>query len=228
MSRGEPRRDGRVAVVTAGVPGAGKSHTVSTNISDIEGYRRLDADDIKDDLLKQSVSDGIYDDLLGRLLADDRPIAPRELATLVHSESAAIVDDLRRLALARHENLIIEGTSSSREAGSAILADLVATEYTGLTILAVEVEQEQAQRQAADRWWSVRDAGEDPLGGRFTPPAIIAAAYPDASSESVCLGNARLLYAASQESGIANVRLDIIRDGEHEASFHKPATSARK
>lgn len=227
LSQGEPQRDRRVAVVTAGVPGAGKSLTVSATITDVDSYRRLDADSIKDDLLKQAVSDGLYDDLLRRSLADDRPIAPRELATLVHSESVSIVDELRRLSLARHENLIIEGTLTWREAGSVILADLVAAEYTDLSILAVEVQQEQAQRQAADRWWSVRDAEEDPLGGRFTPPAIIAAAYPDASSESVCLDNARMLYTASQESDIARVRLDIIKDGEHKVAFQNPATPIR-
>lgn len=220
LSQGKPQRDSRVAVVTAGVPGAGKSRAVSEWIDDLDSYRRLDADVIKDDLLKQAVADGIYDDLLSRTLADGRPIAPRELSTLVHAESVAIVDELRKQSLARHENLIIEGTLTWNKHGSVILANLVAADYTDLTILAVEVPREQAQRQASDRWWSVRDAGQDPLGGRFTPPSIIADAYPDNLPESVCLGNARRLYSESQAADMTRVRLDIVKSGQHEIVSH--------
>jgi len=102
--------EGRAALLTAGVPGAGKSRAVERLGVVDEGWRRLDADVVKDYLIEDLVAAGRHEDLLGELLADGYPIMPAELATLVHEESVVFdgtgpgVDDAAaaRGAPARH------------------------------------------------------------------------------------------------------------------------------
>jgi hypothetical protein len=50
--------DGRAAIITAGVPGAGKSSALSSIAT---GYRRIDPDDIKDILLAEMEKAGQLD-----------------------------------------------------------------------------------------------------------------------------------------------------------------------
>lgn len=45
-------------------------------------------------------------------LPDGGTVMPRELATLVHTESRKIVDALQERCMGRGENLVIEGTFS--------------------------------------------------------------------------------------------------------------------
>ncbi|WAM19527.1 hypothetical protein [Rhodococcus sp. JS3073] len=77
-------------------PGAGKSTLPHDHIPDLDGYRSLDADVAKDHLIEQALRDGDYAEILGTELADGAPLAPRELAALVHDESTALIDQIRR------------------------------------------------------------------------------------------------------------------------------------
>lgn len=205
---GNPGCDGQSVIITAGVPGAGKSTAVTAQVPDPESYRELDADIVKDYLLEQAVADGIFDDLSARPLADGKPVQPRELAALVHRESTRIVDQLRRECIGRNENLIIHGTLTWSEAGKDILADLGTGDYRRLQILDVEVPESLAQTRALQRWWQVRDADTDPLGGRFTPPAVITAAY--GAEESLCAANARALFRDARATTFGHVVLTVI------------------
>jgi len=63
-------------LLTAGVPGAGKSSVVSQLGLVDEGWRRLDADVVKDYLLEDLVVTGRVEDLLVRELADAHPVMP--------------------------------------------------------------------------------------------------------------------------------------------------------
>ncbi|MGV9747951.1 zeta toxin family protein [Rhodococcus zopfii] len=134
-----PPREGRSALITAGPPGAGKSTLLSRQIADLQDYRRLDADEVKDHLIRQAVTDGIYGDLLERPLADGHPIAPRELAALVHHESTALIDQIRRICTDRQENVLIEGTLRWPDHGQHLLAELAAADYTSVRVIGVEV-----------------------------------------------------------------------------------------
>lgn len=201
---GDPVCDGQSIVVTAGVPGAGKSTAIATQVPDRDSYRELDADLVKDYLLQQAVDDGIFDDLLTQELSDRSPVQPRELAALVHRESTQIVDLLRQVCIGRNENLIVHGTLTWAGAGADILADLAQGDYRRFHILDVEVPEPQA----LERWWRVRAAGDDALGGRFTPPAAISAAF--GSSESLCAVNARALFDSAQSTWLSEVVLTVM------------------
>nr|WP_274704164.1 zeta toxin family protein [Rhodococcus qingshengii] len=148
LALAEPAREARSAVLTAGAPGAGKSTSLSEHVDEIEGYRQIDSDDIKDYLLQQALVDGIYDDLLERKLADGYPISPRELATLVHRGSTNIVADIRSRCISRRENLIIEGTLTWAEEGVRIVEQLSSAGYVNVHIIDVEVPFDVAAEQA--------------------------------------------------------------------------------
>ncbi len=64
LKRQNPRRDGRSAIITAGAPGAGKTRVLHAQVYELDDYRILDADIVKDYLIEQALEDGIYDDLL--------------------------------------------------------------------------------------------------------------------------------------------------------------------
>lgn len=70
LSRTTPRRDGRSAIITAGPPGAGKTTAVRTSVPDLDEYRVIDSDEVKDELIRKALQDGVYDDLLAEVLAD--------------------------------------------------------------------------------------------------------------------------------------------------------------
>lgn len=100
------------------------------HIPDLDGYRSLDADVVKDHLIEQALSDGDYAELLGTELAEGAPLAPRELTALVHDESTALIDQIRRLCLDRGENVLIEGTLWWPGQGPKVYEELVRAQYT--------------------------------------------------------------------------------------------------
>ncbi|MBF4602983.1 dephospho-CoA kinase [Curtobacterium sp. PhB142] len=196
-----PVTDGSLAVVvTAGPPGSGKS-TALERMPELCGYRSIDADEFKDPLLLRAQADGLVDRWTARRLADDRPVQLREIAGFVHAESTTVADTLRRRALRNGENVVVHGTLSSVDYLDDLLAELDDAGYEKLRIVTVEVPLETAIAQATDRWWSVRDAATDPLGGRFVPEAAIRRYYPTGSTESVCGANARVLGDRAADLG---------------------------
>lgn len=102
-----------------------------------------------------------------------------------------LADQMRQMALAEGFNLIIEGTMQWSGQGPRLALELRGSGYEQLEIIAVEVPEDVAQRQAITRWWNGR---LDPSlwgGGRFTPRQAIAAMYPaETAGYSTCLGRA--------------------------------------
>lgn len=206
----EPSRDGHcAAIISSGPPGAGKS-TALRERHLVEGsYRYLDADLVKDELLRRAIGDGHYSDLLSTVLADSHPIAPRELAALVHSESTEVIDDVREICLQRRENVVIEGTLQWGPLGNILMAQLSEHEYTDVRIVDVEVPAALAHEQAMLRWWTGRlagNSGQDRMGGRFTPPAAIDTLYRD-GPVSRCAAHARAAFESSLAAAIPQVTL---------------------
>ena len=202
------------AVITAGPPGAGKSTLVETRGYAGAGWRVIDADRIKEILLHRAKTDGIYDDLLARTLADGRPILLNELASLVHAESATIARYILDRSLEEQENVVIEGTLTWPGLGGEYLLKLAANDYRRLTIVDVEVPFATALENAGDRWWQGRiaalDGTGDPAGGRFTPRDAIAASFPS-GAVSVCNQNATRLFNDPRSRNFGQIRL-IVED----------------
>lgn len=198
------------AVVTAGPPGAGKS-TVLDGASSMAGFRHVDADSFKDALLGDAQQRGLLQRWTATSLSDGRPVAPRELAGFVHAESTAVADAMRDACLAAGEDLIIHGTLSSAAYVDQLLAELDDYGYAKLVIYDVEVPAAQAIEQALGRWWRVREAGKDPLGGRFVPPDAIGSYFAADSERSRTATNAIALRDRAEALGW-DVELNIVDD----------------
>lgn len=132
-----------------------------------DGWRRLDADIVKDYLLQDLIAAGDVEDVLAVSLADGRAVMPRGLAGLVHTESVLILDSLRADCLRRGENVVVEGTLVWESAARRLLNELTQRAYREVSIVDVEVSAEVAKAQAVDRWWAGRRDRGNELGGRW-------------------------------------------------------------
>ncbi|MEV0945079.1 zeta toxin family protein [Rhodococcus sp. NPDC049939] len=197
------------AIATAGVPGAGKATSIRDNRLIDEGWRVLDADRVKDYLIREALEAGTYNHILSMRLPDGGTVRPRELATLVHVESTKIVDELQKRCTERGENIIIEGTFSWSGLGERLPKQLGVAGYERFTILDVEVPRERAEEQALHRWWSGRIDTGDELGNRFTPAAVIAALHQDPGSPTICATNVRATFDHPLTKEIHTVELIV-------------------
>ena len=202
---------GRLAIVTAGPPGAGKTTLLRAEVKMLSQYRILDADEIKDDLIDQAVSDGIYNHLLVQKLADGYGISPRELAPLVHRESVVLIEQIRQICVAKGENVVIEGTLTWPGQGPQLYGELAKSKYAAVEVFAIEIDRALAHAQALSRWWGGRQlwvTGADPRGGRFMPPGFIDMCY-SGTVHSVCSANALDMINLAQSGRIPNLRVNI-------------------
>ncbi len=213
-----------LALATAGPPGVGKSSSIDRLRLAGQGWRVLDADVIKDYLLRDAVACGVYDDLVDRTLPDGHPVLPRELATLVHSESTILLDAITEICMARGENIVLEGTFSWPGLGPRLLTDLAVAGYEKFTILDVEAPAEITRARALARWWHGRlDAinGGDPFGGRFTPGFVIDALYIEDTEVTICAHNARTAFEHVLAAEIPTVELLVEHVGGGDETWVK-------
>jgi len=216
LSQANPRLGSRTAIITAGPPGAGKSALLRARIADLDEYRIIDPDIIKDHIIRQAIADGIYDSLMASApFADGRGLAPRELSALVHEESVRLAEAIRETCTSLKENLVIEGTLTWQLQGPNIFRELADNDYIDVEVYGIDIEQEKAHESALDRWWKLRlewAKDQDPLGGRFTPTDAIDVCYPTPGAESVCTTNAKnFINTAIQTGEIPRVHVTILR-----------------
>lgn len=216
LSQANPRLGGRTAIVTAGPPGAGKSALLRARIADLDEYRIIDADIIKDHIIRRAMDDGIYDHLLTMApLTDGRGLAPRELSGLVHVESVRLAEAIRDMCISLKENVVIEGTLTWHLQGPKIFRELADNDYVDVEVYGIDIEQGEAHDSALDRWWKMRlewAKGRHDMGGRFTPADAIDMCYPTAGAESVCTANAKnFINTAIQTGEIPRVQVTIVR-----------------
>lgn len=189
--------DGRVAVVTAGPPGAGKSTLLKEEGILSREFRNIEADIIKDQLLRLAANAKDFDDLLARELADDRPVSLRELSSLVHRESTAIANAVTTETLRRGENAVIQGTLGWDGQPGRLLDALEVADYQELTIVDVEAPFDEVMQRAKRRWWLGRIDDADAMGGRFVAPQSLAGLYGE-GGRSLCSENARVMFELSR------------------------------
>lgn len=205
--------DGRAAIVTAGVPGAGKTSRLNA-IADA-GYRRIDPDEIKDILLARLETVGLLDVRHRHVLTDGKSVSPGELAGWVHNASTEAANRVRAVSLYYGENFVMEGTLSWHELPRTYVDELAMHDYERLTVLDIEVPLSVAVEQSKDRWWLGRRSGRIrhnvELGGRFISEAAVKGFFAGARTASACAANARELYRDANEAGIESELLIVSR-----------------
>lgn len=204
--------EGHAAIITAGVPGAGKSRALDAIAA---GYRRIDPDEIKDILLARLDTAGLLDRRSAHILADDNSVSPGELARWVHKASTDAADRVREASLLIGENFVMEGTLSWHKLPLSHVDELALGGYDQLTILDVEVPLTVAMEQSKDRWWKGRHSGSltcgVQIGGRFISQSVLAQLYSGPRTASACARNARKLYGSANNTGIESEILIVSR-----------------
>jgi chloramphenicol 3-O-phosphotransferase len=165
------------AIVLAGPPGAGKSHTLGQLLGEDKAHFLLiDADDFKKALLEAALEDGSYvqylvPDAVHTLQKQGEQFFPLELASLVHEESSMLAKRASTKAIADGFNVVIDTVLSSASVALKLGNQLQAAGYS-VEIIDVEVPYELSQRRIASRWQESyvqaleKDTG---LGGRWVP-----------------------------------------------------------
>ena len=212
---------GHAAIITAGVPGAGKSTALDAIAS---GYRRIDPDEIKDILLTHLEEAGLLAVRHTHVLADGDPVTPGELAGWVHMASTDAADRVRLASLQIGENFVMEGTLSWHKLPNRHVDELAVGGYERLTVLDIEIPLTVAIEQSKQRWWQGRNSGLTTfgvkLGGRFISEAVLDQYYSGPRTASQCAANARKLYRNANKAGIESEVLIVSRDstgGEYKA-----------
>lgn len=203
---------GYAAIITAGVPGAGKSFTLNAIAA---GYRRIDPDEVKDILLARLETAGLLDIRHGHALADGKTVSPAELSGWVHRASTDAANGVRAMSMQIGENFVMEGTLSWYELPTSHVDELALNDYERLTILDVEVPRSVAVEQSKHRWWDGRLTGRTrygvELGGRFISKSALDGFYNGPRTASTCATNARKLYDNANTAGIEAEVLIISR-----------------
>lgn len=211
--RADAPTHGRAAIITAGVPGSGKSFHL--NAIGIDDYRDIDPDEIKDMLLARLEDAGMLSARHDHALADGHPVSPGELARWVHVASTDAADRVRAVSLRIGENFVMQGTLSWHELPTSHVTELARWDYEELTILDIEVPLSRAIEQSKERWWGGRRSGTATynvqLGGRFISEADIGHYFAGPATASKCAANARELYDNANNAGIESEILIVSR-----------------
>jgi DNA polymerase III delta prime subunit len=197
----------RKAIVLAGPPGVGKSTTLDEVLGrrgglegDRANWRVLNSDDFKDDLLLAAIADGSYEAVIKppavRGLEDaGEKFYPRELAALVHEESAMLARKATDQAVRAGQNVVIDGTLARESKAHALAEKLGAAGYE-VDVVDVEAPREITETRVARRWRDAyvaaqsadrTDTGVPELGGRWVPASFCSSIYPPGRPErSLC------------------------------------------
>ena len=162
-----------------------------------EGWRVVNNDDFKDDLLQAAIDDGTYrTELLPPHLGEK--VYPRELATLVHDEAGLLAQRAIDRAIEEKANVIFDGTLSNEADAHKLMDDLQKAGYS-VQIAVVDAPRDVVEARVEHRWRTGFEASENgtastkrdaEFGGRSVPSGVIRHMYRRDDS-SICLDVAR-------------------------------------
>jgi HK97 family phage portal protein len=152
------------AVISGGMPGAGKSTAFGTEELRAQGI-------VEDDFLTLN-SDTVKALMVETGMADFEGLNGLEAAALIHDESSAILDRLVSRALAQQKNVILDITLKSEATGADYLNALRAAGYDDTTMMFVHVPPNVSVERALKRFWE-KVVAHSPEA-RYVPPGYIA------------------------------------------------------
>jgi hypothetical protein len=140
----------------AGPPGVGKSTTLQQSLPPASLV--IDPDAIKELLIQDGLSNGLWGSLLRTDHLGGEPVTPAELSGLVHSESVMIAEQMFADALQLGDNVVLSGTLSYTPYARSLLTQIEDSGYERLSILDVEAPKSVVLARVLRRWWTGRRA----------------------------------------------------------------------
>ncbi|HEY3555894.1 zeta toxin family protein [Kribbella karoonensis] len=219
----------RQAVVIVGPPGAGKSSVREDVMKDTgttaDEWRHIDPDDFRDRLAGAMLEDGSISQVVPPEVAELQP-TPRELSSQLFVESAKLATTAQKEAVARGDNLMIEGAYSDEKRLGELVKSLEKKGYD-VHIATVDVSPQDAQQRAEERYRT--DAlkaaqpgaqGKDRLGGRFVPAASLAGHFDENGKPKA---TAAAQAVAAQRPGVQSVRQYSVSGADQPARLQSVA-----
>jgi predicted ABC-type ATPase len=202
----------RQAVIITGPPGAGKSGVRDDILHDSgttpQQWRHIDPDAFRDRLAEAMQQDGSLDRVVPPEAQPLQP-APRELSSQLFVESAKLGNAAQKDAVARGDNLMIEGVYSDEKRLGSLVKSLEKKGYD-VHLATVDVSlpdtlERTRQRYRSDALKATQPGarGADTLGGRFVPAESLVGHFDEQ-------GNSRATAAAQQvaanQPGVQSLR----------------------
>lgn len=202
----------RQAVVITGPPGAGKSNVRDDILKDSgttpQQWRHIDPDAFRDRLSTAMQQDGTLDQLVPPEAAELQP-TQRELSSQLFVESAKLATAAQNQAVARGDNLMVEGVYSDPKRLDGLVKSLEKKGYD-VQLANVDVSHDDSIERTQDRYRqnAIQAAesgvqGQEALGGRVVPAESLQAHFDEA-------GNSRATAAtqqvAAQRPSVQSVR----------------------
>jgi len=197
------RQEGR-ALVLAGPPGAGKGRVADAVLGSSRAhYVNIDADEVKQLLLREAIADGSYEvwikpEAVRDLEAQGERFYPLELASLVHEESSRLAVALREDLIDTRTNIIVDTVLGDEASAQKLGEQLAAAGYT-VTVVDVEVPFEVSEARIEQRWQEAMqevDGAANALGGRWVPSAYTRPLFDTEHGRSKCQDVAERLATA--------------------------------
>ena len=202
----------RQAVVITGPPGAGKSNVRDDILKDTgttsEQWRHIDPDAFRDRLSSAMQQDGTIGQLVPPEAADLQP-TQRELASQLFVESAKLATTAQNQAVARGDNLIVEGVYSDPKRLDALVKGLEKKGYD-VHLASVDVSHDDSLARTQDRYrqHAIEAAesgvqGHDALGGRVVPAESLQAHFDEAGTSKATAATQQI---AAQRPSVQSLR----------------------
>lgn len=155
----EPGQDRR-AIIMAGLPGAGKSHLIQTELNqyiDTREFLTINADDIKEKIIFEDAPPEIED------------VGGWELSSMVHEESSHMRKLWERQAMEQGTNLILDITAANQGKTIKLLEHMSDLGYD-ITVVHADVTPDEAMASALRR---AASGGDGEHLDRIVPPDFI-------------------------------------------------------
>lgn len=159
----------RRALMTGGIGGAGKSSSLRAMGVNGDEWLTLNNDDIKEEMARAG------------MIPKVRGLTPMESCPLVHEEASDMLARMRRRALDRGMNVIVDGTMSSYGSTSRKIGQLHDAGYE-VRAMFVDVSVDTAKRRAFGRYRRSMDEYTTSgvgVGGRWLPERVIESQRSD-------------------------------------------------
>ena len=199
----------RKTIMMAGAPGAGKSTTLKRALDGSpDTYLPIDPDAFKVLLIEEAIKSGEINTFYNipevkQLTDQGEKFFPMDFGSLVHQESTYLASELLEDAIADDKNVIIDKVYSNPKTLQDGINDLAENGYTDISLINVEVTQENSHNRVYSRWehdyTHTLTTGQG-LGGRPVPAEFIDSVFDPKLRGEHPSGPARATYEAAKNN----------------------------